>query len=126
MKEFTGIIKLPVYGYVITVIITEDIDNSRISRNQEIGEFYQESENVTLGLHSYVEKHLESYIFINPDSTTQTIVHECFHCTAAIMSSIGSCLDSSSEEVYAYTLGYLTAKVEKFLKNSKKKFKKKK
>ena len=39
------------------------------------------------------------------------LVHELFHSTYAVMSNIGVPLSDDSEEVYAYTIGYLTEKI---------------
>lgn len=39
------------------------------------------------------------------------IVHELFHSTYAVMCNIGITLSDNSEEVYAYTMGYLAEKI---------------
>ena len=40
-----------------------------------------------------------------------TLSHEIFHATVALMNSIGASLSVESEETYAYLIGYLTKKV---------------
>ena len=40
-----------------------------------------------------------------------TLSHEIFHATVALMNSIGASLSVESEETYAYLIGYLTNRV---------------
>ena len=40
-----------------------------------------------------------------------TLVHEMFHVTVALMNSIGASLSMESEETYAYLIGFLTKRV---------------
>lgn len=124
MKEARMELYLPVYNYLIKVVVSEDIVLSRIAMDSIFGEKY--TLGPAMGIHSTIEESSTSYIFLPPTADVNTIVHECFHCVVAVMSAIGSFLDESSEEVYAYTLGYITEKVSEHVKRSKKQFNKKK
>ena len=45
----------------------------------------------------------------------EIITHEAFHAICALMRSIGVTLDESSEEAYAYPLGFINKKICNFV-----------
>lgn len=49
----------------------------------------------------------------NPKTAEEVgfLVHELFHATYAVMCNVGISLSEDSEEVFAYTIGFLTEKV---------------
>jgi len=118
VKENVNKLYFPMYDYQVDIIITDSIKKSRSNRNVEIGEKFDARG--CLGLHTSIEEEMKSYIFLKPNSSAGTIAHECFHCTSAIMTTIGTCMDDSSEEVYAYTLTYLVDIVTNQIKQIKK------
>ena len=67
------------------------------------------------GWTKYTSK-FNSFIVWLPDNpkTAEDIgflVHELFHATYAVMCNVGISLSEDSEEVFAYTMGFLTEKV---------------
>lgn len=40
-----------------------------------------------------------------------TLAHEIFHCADMILRDVGVSLDNSSQETYAYLIGYITSKI---------------
>lgn len=67
------------------------------------------------GWTKYTSK-FNSYIVWLPDNPKTAeevgfLVHELFHATYAVMCNVGINLSEDSEEVFAYTIGFLTEKV---------------
>lgn len=60
------------------------------------------------------------YLFINEDITPYLLAHESVHIVKAIFDYIGSVFDDSSEEFFAYYLGYT---LEELVKACKEEFK---
>jgi hypothetical protein len=123
MREKVLKLKYPEYSYKVDVIITDDIITSRNDRSDIIGSTYKDNE--PLGLFAYdntKEFEPKGFIFLPPESSIDTISHEVVHMIKRIFDRIGSCLDDSSEEIFAYNVGYASGKIHKFIKKHKKEF----
>lgn len=59
--------------------------------------------------------------FKNPVIDHNTVAHECFHIAVALMEAKGIPLTDSSEEAWAYLMGFLVGKVTEMFKELEKK-----
>ena len=58
-----------------------------------------------------VTNETEAYMFLSKGVSSGVIAHESFHMVARLNDSIGGYLDSSSEENWAYMIGYIVDQV---------------
>jgi hypothetical protein len=107
-KEKINTIRFPMYGYEIIVVITSDILHSRNKRQDEIGGPLKDNRQ-PLGLHSYNPEYSTSFIFLNPNTTIGTIVHEANHAVYRMFRWIGAV--DVDEEIISYTLGYIVEEI---------------
>lgn len=117
LPEEELLISIDMYKYDVTVVISNNILASRYRRNK-LFEKATTVDEEPLGLFCEVND-FEGYIFIRPNSGYPTIAHECFHAVFAMLNNIGTTLDESSEECYAYALSYLMEQIEERLKITK-------
>lgn len=108
MERVKKINILPFY-YSCTVIITDNILESKRKRNNKLLEC--EITDEPKGLHCDGGI-LDSYIFLKHDSLSDVIVHESYHCICKLMKDIGA---KHEEEIVAYLLGFLTKEIVKFM-----------
>ena len=73
----------------------------------------------TIVLHLNFERHMIDFV------DEGTIAHEAVHVALAVFEAISTDMDSSSEEPYAYLVGWIVNEVYKFMKESKVNFQKK-
>lgn len=116
MKERIGKVEFIVFDYLVQIVVTDDIVQSRNNRSHMIGHRLKEK-GVTLGLHSYNEEHSNCYLFFTENADANVIAHECFHAIHRMFEWIEAKIE---EEITAYHLGYLIGEVTKFVKKSKK------
>jgi hypothetical protein len=105
------LVPLPHLPVTVYVCVTEDILSARKRPSvlEDIGPF-DASPGFIGGLCSF--ENGIGYIFINPDTSNDTIAHECFHMVFQIMDYIGSSLSEESNEIYAYHLGHIVKEVD--------------
>lgn len=101
MGEHIFELNFPVFGYTVEICVTENIKESRISRNYWLGPPTVDLEGVE-GLHSYAESS-KSIIFITPKSSVGCIAHEYFHALWRMFEYVGAQHDN---ETFAYHLSY--------------------
>ena len=102
------------YEYLITVIITNNVLDSRTNRNEKLGELDKEFfTKYTDALHNH-NNSPEGHIFLNENVTFGTIAHECYHAISRMFQWIGA---EKEEEITAYHIGYLVDEIEKFKKD---------
>lgn len=106
-------INIKPFYYTVTIILTNNILESRKKRNN----FLLESEIIEepKGLHCDGGT-LSSYIFLKYDSLSDVIVHESYHCICKLLKDIGA---KHEEEIVAYLLGYITKEIVKFINKDK-------
>lgn len=115
LLEKTHTIKLPVFGYNIYFVITNNIEASRLKRNNILGRINLPLSKYIDGLHSYNKFDFDSYIFVTPESTIGTVAHEIFHSLWRMFKYFGVKID---DETFAYHLTYLLDEFVKFKNKS--------
>lgn len=95
--------------YEVTVILTDDVNNSRSGRSHFLGP-WRELPN-TGAVHSGMENEGRSFIFLPHEFRIDYIVHESYHCIVRILEYVGA---SHEEEIVAYFLGYLVSEIAIF------------
>lgn len=105
-------ITLPVYGWEVNIIYTNDISQSRTNRVQEIGALKKPVRITCDAMHEYSKLYFESWVFITEKCTIGTVVHEFWHVIEAIFRTLEIKMDN---ENVAYHLGYLTDKYYEWL-----------
>ncbi len=117
------VVHIPVFRRDVLVIFGNEDDTRRVlseyCEEEEINELLEDFSFDTDGHMVYSEKFKFPFVWMpeKPKTAeeTGTLVHELFHASYAIFQSIGNPLTPQSEEVFAYTLGYLTEKVKEWL-----------
>jgi len=111
-----------IYGTDIILCIGEDKEFiSFVKKNftdlVDVVEQSLESECLGLTCLNPNTKTIVIYFWNNQDKNRllNTVTHELFHATHAIMTRVGIKLSDDSEEAYAYLIGYLTQKTLNFL-----------
>lgn len=102
-------IKIPIYGIVFELILTDDIWNYHIKNN--ISGIREEVDNyaaLTLEFSTEKDQTRRCIIFRDDYYSIGCIAHEAFHLTCRVMKTIGMNLTDSSEEGYAYLITWLT------------------
>lgn len=107
-------VSFPVFGYSIYIIYTDNIEQSRKLKCNEIGAMDELMGPYVDGLHSYNNIEPDGFVFFRPDSTMGTITHECFHAIHRLFKWIGAKVEN---EIMAYHLGYLVDQVVEFKKH---------
>lgn len=111
-REKTKKLAFPVYDYTVEIIITEDVEYSRIRRDYLIGHSLEIHGGRLAGLHSFNPDSPTSYIFLPLNAAPGTITHETFHCVLRMMAWIGSVVEN---ENFAYHQGYIVNEINKFI-----------
>jgi hypothetical protein len=105
--DFCMELKIPIYNQPYHIILTNDI--WEYHERNEIQGIKEEVEKYA-GLFLKVDGNLQ-ILFRDDYYSIGCITHEAFHLTNYIMKQIGSRLDDSSEEFFAYLLTYITEQV---------------
>lgn len=92
--------KVPIYGYKINVIIFDDI--------KEVEKDYPEVKDSYGATMQYTDGCI---VLMKNDDITLTIVHECEHIKNAIWNFIGYTPQAGNDEVDAYLITYLFARL---------------
>ena len=118
-------IEIPMYSETVTVIQDKSV-YAGIKKSDLFEEFSKlfksesEAKQVALTYNGLVFTYRDNkYIFLENNTRQDIIAHESLHCTIAILNRIGVWLTDSSEEQYAYLLGYLVKEINKGLKYEK-------
>lgn len=96
-------IYLPVFGYTVSVVVTDDLQRSRTKRNSVIGHSYTVAPTLR-ALHSFNNDKAKSWLFFQSAPSAGTISHECSHAVHRMFNWIGA---ENEIELFAYHLGYL-------------------
>jgi hypothetical protein len=104
--------KVPIYDIEVRIIILEDgEDFQTVFPGLPIGGVTDEGV-----AHCMVDDTGRANIIIEREYVDyDTITHEVYHLTCAILNNAGLVQSSDSEEAYAYLNGYLNSKVFKFI-----------
>ena len=100
-------IKISIFEYIVTVIISENINKSRIKRNKSLGKYEWDGEDRN-GMTQGDTTWDKCFIFLKFDSGVNTIVHESVHAKQLMEKFLGTTFDIETE---AYLLGYLTENI---------------
>lgn len=103
--------KLDVYGYIVRVVLSNDVEEARIQWSGTCGNNY-ERDGITRGICWNADNIALSVVFLPFESDIGYVVHELFHVVWRVMSYIGA---QHENEIMAYTLGYLTREVCRFI-----------
>ena len=104
---------IPIFDRVLRVIVTDDVKTAI----KEIDEHTPENEVVEATVIEDDDGDIN--LIIKPDADINTICHEAFHITSGILEDAGLTLTESSEEAYAYLVGWVAEKIQKVLTNGK-------
>jgi hypothetical protein len=113
--------QLPIYGYTVHVVVSTNINKSRIKRDKVIGRGWEE-DYTTRALHSGISDKPVSYIFMPANARVGEIVHESVHACQRIVEWIGATY--RDPELIAYLIGYVTEGVYQFVGHFNKIYKK--
>lgn len=106
-------IKVPIYDqFTLTMFISDNLveDVEAITKSKFEYGFG--------GMFFYKKNSCDLLIGIEKDSLSNSLIaHECFHATRYILEYVGITLEESSEEAFAYLLGYLVEEVDKLVKS---------
>lgn len=105
-------ITFPVFNADIDVVVTNSIEKAKERYKLKPSE---EPATYALAL-TYLEDDGDSYIFLKPNSSVATVVHESWHAIHHMFTYRGAELE---DEIVAYHLDYLTQKAWDFLKKKK-------
>lgn len=102
-------LKIELYSnYILNIIVAKDFSEIPFRLREKTGLEYIDNYDFD-GLHINNSRFPHSSSIILEDNASVGIIaHEAFHATINIMKNIGSNLDESSEEPYAYLLTYIT------------------
>lgn len=114
MKEKERLVRFTPYPFYVVVVITNDIVASRKKRNKILGRVFEEESPESLGgLFSKSSDLDYSFIFLNPNCSTNSLCHECYHATCWLF----ECLSAEhEEELFAYHLGYICEKASRTIR----------
>jgi hypothetical protein len=119
-------IYIPIYGVVIYLGFETSLEEyidlaSKKSKVKNLREEYEDTiQNKPQGSFFGTSYNLFLHFDPNLKDLTNVAVHECFHATYYILNRANVYLDESSEEAYAYLLGFITDEVVKIIKAYKK------
>lgn len=99
-------IRVPIYDLPIIIHVTDYIKEVSEKIDGEKDDTIIDNEATVL-----IDKLGITNLVIRPDATINTICHESFHIMVNIMDDIGMTLSDSSEEAYAYLIGWISEKI---------------
>lgn len=108
MKEREYMIELPVFNYMIFVVVTDNIAESRKNRKARLGCLKKDISKYVDGMHSFDNLEPNGWVFINPTSSPGVIAHEVFHALWRMFKWVGAKLEN---ETVAYHLSYIVDKI---------------
>lgn len=105
-------VEIPIFKIVLNIAIGETcVEAMKCSENlHEALSVWSDWEN-TDAAYVYHKKRNIHAIVISEEATIGTIAHECFHAVMTTLQLKGIKYSQKSEEAFAYTIGYLTDKV---------------
>lgn len=113
-------IKIDLYNYLVEVVITSDLEKAKEFVSKRLNDPYIQVEDFHAAGKVFKKKRYAPIMwlpFTPVDNVSLSVVsHEIFHLVHYLMSHVGMDLDDSSEEAYAYVMGYIT---KQFWKNVK-------
>ncbi len=111
-EEFTRI-EFPVFDYVIKVLLTNNLKESREKLSGILGALEDEISESVDGMHSYNKRSNFCYIIIDDKATLGTLAHECSHAVRRMFKYFDA---KMANEHFEYHLGYVVDEIEKFKK----------
>jgi hypothetical protein len=109
-----------VFGYVVHVIFTTDLQRSRDKYNALLGHSYDATG--AGAFHTYKdERDYNSYLFFKWDADVEQITHESWHVIRRMMEFLGA---KHENEVMAYHIGHLAGCIHRFQQSLSKRRKK--
>ena len=115
-KEKVYTQELPIYGYTLKVVVSTDINQSRMKRSKQFKREW-EYDPTTRALFTPFDNAPLGYLFIPHDATIGEISHESTHAGQRIMQWIGA--GYTDLEFVAYLFGYITDGVYDFVQHFK-------
>jgi hypothetical protein len=108
MKQVKTFIPMPVYGYRIYVIFTDDLEAcaEQLKKDGLLAQDFDSSDTGAFTL-KYTDK-FYTYLVYPVNAPSGTIVHEVYHAVCNMFNWINA---KPCEETVAYTLGYVTREV---------------
>lgn len=103
-------IKVPIYELPIIIHVTNDVSGVSEEIDGQSDDSLIENEASVV-----IDKLGITNLVIRPDATINTICHESFHIMVNIMDDIGMTLSDSSEEAYAYLIGWISEKINEVI-----------
>lgn len=110
MIEKTKTITILPFYYRLYLVLTSDVTESRILREDILGPYPNRIP--AAALHDALMSEPASWIFLPFEADISDVVHEVSHCIWQIMDYIGA---KHEDEIMAYYMGWLTHQVCKFL-----------
>lgn len=114
MKSRFTLVEFPVFaGYIIHVEITSDFNKTGKKYKLTKGiKFRADSEGATI----FDDNSNITFVFIKPNVSDGSIVHEAWHALRRMFKFVGVELE---DEVVAYHLGYIVDKINRFRRGKK-------
>jgi hypothetical protein len=114
-KKLGTKVKIPIYDRGLRITVTKDINKGL----KQIG-FDDLEDDVVEG--TVIEDPTGIiHVFIEPKANINVICHEAFHVTKNVLDTAGLTLTESSEEAYAYLIGWVAEKIQKEICKNKRK-----
>lgn len=103
--------RIPIYDRGLIIIITKDVNSALFDvAPEEYDEDESESEATVVN-----DKKGRMNLIIVPDANINTICHESFHIALTTLEDAGMELTHSSEEAYAYLVGWVAEEIQNIL-----------
>ena len=99
-------IRVPIYDLPIIIHVTDNVGEVAEKIDGVKDDSVIENEATVL-----IDKIGITNLVIKPDANINTICHESFHIMVNIMDDVGMTLSDSSEEAYAYLIGWVSEKI---------------
>jgi hypothetical protein len=125
-------IDIDIYNSAITIIVSDKLENcmkydrelKNIIEDDIIDATDLDSEAIVFDFHDRKGTYCYTTCFLKLSCSERTLVHETFHIAYKILSRVGSTLDDSSEENYAYFIEHVYVLVKAELKIARNNYKK--
>lgn len=110
-------LQIPIYNVWIQVVLVDDIwDYYQATNTLGLKEEIDNYRAVTINSFNNPNKQHGYYmVFRTEDYSVGNIAHESLHIVANILDRIDTPLNKSTEEIYAYLLGYLVEQISEIL-----------
>jgi len=108
-------LNIPIYDRTLIIIVTDNIEKSVLKCCPDDAEVTDYMLDGTL-VH---DEKGTMILIIPPDANINSICHEAFHIAIEVLGDAGLELTDSSDEAYAYLIGWLAEEIEKILIKTK-------